>query len=269
MNMQAPSRPAPVPSVRPGMVGRARLPRAIPAVIAAAWLLAVFAQAGGRAEALHHDGLAHAGLPLWLVVALFIVSWQAMTAAMMLPSTIPMLRLFAVASATQDRRRVAFGAFIGGYALVWSLFGLGAFAFDLGLHRLLEHRPWLVDRPHILTGAVLIVAGVFQFSTLKDRCLDTCRHPGAYLLPRYRRGVANAYRLGWSHGLFCLGCCWALMLVMFTVGMANLSWMAVLTALMVYEKVGRAGRTLGDFAGGALIALGTAVLFVPRSVPLL
>jgi hypothetical protein len=86
------------------------------------------------------------------------------------------------------------------------------------------------------------LAGVFQFSSLKDRCLTECRHPVAYLLRHYRRGPRAAFHLGWGHGLDCLGRCWALMLVMFSVGVADLGWMAALAGLMAYEKLGRHGK---------------------------
>jgi predicted metal-binding membrane protein len=103
-------------------------------------------------------------------------------------------------------------------------------------------------------------AGAFQFTKLKDKCLEECRHPGIYLMRHYRRGVGEAFKLGRGHGLFCLGCCWALMLLMFAAGLANLTWMAALAALMAYERIGRRGRDMTAPAGIALIALGVAVL---------
>ncbi|MFN2625286.1 MAG: DUF2182 domain-containing protein, partial [Mycobacteriales bacterium] len=90
---------------------------------------------------------------------------------------------------------------------------------------------------------------------LKDRCLDVCRHPAAFLLAHYRRGNREALRLGWSHGLFCLACCWALMLVAFAAGMTDLRLMAAFTALMAYEKVGRWGDAVARPAGVTLLAL--------------
>jgi predicted metal-binding membrane protein len=103
-----------------------------------------------------------------------------------------------------------------------------------------------------------VLAGAFQFSKLKDRCLDHCRHPALFLLRHYRRGVGAGFRLGAFHGLFCLGCCWALMLVMFAVGIANLAWMAPLALLMLYEKAGRHGRRVVRPVGVLLIGLGIA-----------
>jgi predicted metal-binding membrane protein len=244
-----------------------RLPTAVPAAIAGAWLVAVAAQTTGDAAMLDHDRLGHSGLPPVAVLGLFLLAWQFMVAAMMLPSSLPMLRLFGAAAAGQDHRGAVLAAFLGGYGLVWTVFGALAFTGDLALHRLVHHLPWLQARPWLLAGGVLALAGAFQLSTLKDRCLDVCRHPAVYLQRQYRRGVGQAFRLGRGHGLFCLGCCWALMLVMFAAGMANLAWMAALAALMAYEKAGRHGRRLAPVAGIALLALAGLVLAHPTWLP--
>ena len=160
---------------------------------------------------------------------------------MMLPSSLPLVRLFAAASAGQPRPGAAMAGFLGGYALVWSVFGALAFLFDVGVHAAVDSSPWLGDHDWLLGGSVLALAGAFQFTKLKDACLDKCRHPGHFLIRFYERGTAGGFRLGARHGVFCLGCCWALMLVMFSVGVASLGWMAVLTALMVYEKTQPSG----------------------------
>jgi predicted metal-binding membrane protein len=108
--------------------------------------------------------------------------------------------------------------------------------------------------------AVLALAGAFQFSSLKDRCLDVCRHPGAFLLRHYERGTGGAFRLGSRHGLFCLGCCWALMLLMFSVGVANLWWMAVLALVMLHERTSAAGRRAVPVTGVALLGIAAVLL---------
>jgi predicted metal-binding membrane protein len=228
--------------------------------IAAAWAVAVAAQATGRGWLLHHDALAEGGLPPWAALGLFLVAWQLMTAAMMLPSSLPLVRLFDRVSAGQPRPRPAKAAFLGGYAAVWTAFGAAAFLADLGIHRAVDSRPWLAARPSALGGAVLVLAGAFQFSTLKDRCLTLCRHPGGYLRQHYRRGAGAAFRLGAGHGVFCVGCCWALMLVAFAAGVASLWWMAALTAVMVFEKTGPGGRRGVRPIGAGLIVLGLLVL---------
>ncbi len=251
-------------------LGSARLgpvPAAVVAAIAAAWVLALVAQLTGTAGYLHHDALVHAGLPYWATLALFLVAWQAMTAAMMLPSSLPLVRLFARASANQPRPRAAMTAFLGGYALVWSAFGAAAFSGDLLLHEVVESTPWLAARPWLIAGGALALAGAFQFTSLKDACLRECRHPGAYLLRYYERGTSGAFRFGRGHGVFCLGCCWALMLVMFAAGVANLWWMAVLAALMVYEKTAPGGDRGVRVIGVGLLAAAALVLAQPAWLP--
>lgn len=247
--------------------GGYRLPPLIPVAIAAAWLVALVAQVSGRAALLHHDALIEGSLPYGAALGIFVVAWQAMTTAMMLPSSLPMIRLFGAASAAVEHRGRAMTAFLGGYALVWAAFGAWAFTGDLALHRTVDATPWLSQRPWLVAGSIIAVAGAFQFTPLKDRCLSKCRHPAAYLVRHYRRGTRAAFGLGWGHGLFCLGCCWALMLLMFAAGVANLIWMAGLTAVMVYEKAGRRGRQLTPVVGVALLAWSALVFAHPAWLP--
>jgi predicted metal-binding membrane protein len=244
-----------------------RLPVAVPAAIGGAWAITVVAQVSGRARLFDHDSVVEAGLPLPAAVAVFLVGWQVMVAAMMLPSALPLVRLFAVTSASQPRRRVVMAAFLGGYGAVWSAFGAAAFVADIGFHGLMRRWAWLEARPWLILGTVLVAAGAFQFSELKDRCLEQCRHPAAYLLPRYRRGVGAAFHLGFGHGLFCLGCCFALMAVMFAVGVGSLAWMGVLAALMVHEKTGAGGKRSVPIAGWSLLAAGALLLLHPAWLP--
>jgi predicted metal-binding membrane protein len=246
---------------RPASRARWRLPHpSVVWAIALAWAIAVAAQVSGRGRVLHHDALAEGGLPTWAALGLFLLAWQLMIAAMMLPASLPLIRLFGRASANQPRPRSARAAFFGGYALVWTAFGAAAFLGDLAVHRLVERWGWLAARPELVGGAVLLLAGAFQFSKLKDRCLRVCRHPAGYLLRHYQRGTGAAFRLGAGHGLFCVGCCWALMLVAFAAGVANLWWMAALTAVMVFEKTGQGGRRGVRPIGIGLLALGTLML---------
>jgi predicted metal-binding membrane protein len=245
---------------------RPRTPKPLLVAIGGAWAFAVAAELTGTATTLHHDALIEGG-PLWAALPLFLLTWQVMVAAMMLPSSLPLMRLFAVASARQERPRQAYAAFLGGYAAVWTAFGALAFLGDAVLHELVHRAHWLGERPWLVAGGVLALAGAFQFSGLKDRCLTECRHPGPYLISHYRRGVGAAFRLGFGHGLFCLGCCWALMLVLVAAGFANLLWMAALGAVMVYEKTGRHGQALAPVVGVALLGWAVLVLAHPAWLP--
>ena len=233
----------------------ARAPSGVVALIAAAWALAIAAEVSGSARRLHHDALIEGGPALPLAIVLFLVAWQAMVAAMMLPSSLPLVRLFAVAASGQRRRYAAVGGLVAGYALAWSLFGLAAFLFDVGVHRAVDASAWISAHAVLLGPLTLALAGAYQFTPLKDACLRSCRHPSQFLVRHYRRGVPAAVGLGLRHGAFCVGCCWALMFVMFAAGVANLVWMGVLTAVMVHEKTRPLGRRAVPVTGAALLGL--------------
>lgn len=245
----------------------AGIPPLVYAAIAGAWALALAAEATANGHALQHDALIEGQVPYGVGLLAFLVAWQAMVAAMMLPSSLPMVRVFAQAAAGQPRPRRAMAALLGGYALVWTAFGGLAFAGDTVVHGVVDATPWLKAHDWVIAGGALVLAGAFQFTALKDRCLEQCRHPGAFLLRHYRRGTHGAFHLGRRHGLFCAGCCWALMLLMFAAGVANLWWMAALTALMVYEKTGAGGRRSVPVAGVLLLAAGALVLVHPAGLP--
>jgi predicted metal-binding membrane protein len=237
------------------------LPRPVLVGIGAAWAAAIAAQLAGAAALIHHDALVVGdGPPPALAALVFLLAWQLMFAAMMLPSSLPLVRLYARASERAPRRGRSMAAFIGGYAAVWSAFGVAAFGADAGLHAAVDASPWLERHDWWIGGSVLALAGAFQFTPLKDACLDKCRHPGQFLIRHYERGPAGGLRLGVRHGVFCVGCCWALMLVMFAAGVANLLWMALLTAVMIHEKTRPAGARAVPVTGVALLAAASVAL---------
>jgi predicted metal-binding membrane protein len=228
--------------------------------IVLAWAVAIAAELSGAAAHAHHDALlAHGGPPLSGVL-LFLLGWQVMIGAMMLPSSLPLVRMFATAAARLPGYPRALAAFLGAYALVWSVFGALAFAADGALHALVDASPWLGEHAWAIGPAALLLAGAFQLSSLKDACLRACRHPASFMHRHYRRGAGGAFELGLRHGAFCLGCCWALMLVMFAAGVASLVWMALLTALMVHEKTRPLGQRTVPLSGAVLLALGSTLL---------
>jgi predicted metal-binding membrane protein len=256
------SSPAATRRVAAGAAARlGRVPVAVAVAIAGAWLVAIAAELTGAASAVHHDKLLQGGPPFPVALAVFMLGWQVMIAAMMLPSSLPLVRMFAAASTGQPRPGAAMAGFLGGYAMVWSAFGAAALVFDLGVHTAVNSSPWLHEHDWLLGGGTLALAGAFQFTKLKDACLDKCRHPGQFLIRFYERGGAGGFRLGARHGAFCVGCCWALMFVMFAVGVASLVWMALLTTVMVHEKTRPAGRRTVPVTGVAL--LGAAAIVLP------
>jgi len=254
--------PAPPREQQPG-----RLPRIIPVVIGIAWALALAGEVTGTGERLHHGELLEDGPAFPIALLLFLLAWQVMIAAMMLPSSIPMIRLFTAVSRSQPRHRAAMAAFLLGYALVWTMFGVWALAGDVLVHETVDAVPWLDDRAWLVSGGTLAIAGSVQFTGLTDKCLTRCRNPNSFIVRDYRRGARGALRLGWIHGLFCAGCCWALMLVMFGAGVANLWWMAALTALMVYEKTGHGGKRAVPVAGLFLLTAAALTVLHPSWLP--
>ncbi|HYH31757.1 MAG TPA: DUF2182 domain-containing protein [Pseudonocardia sp.] len=203
-----------------------------------------------------HHGVAGAlasGASPALVLAVVAAAWLLMVAAMMLPTTVPMVRMFQVVSASRPRAPVAMAAFLAAYFAVWLGFAAIALPVDLGVHALVAAWPWLRAHDGLVPAAALALAGAVQFTPLTQRCLTLCRDPRAVLFARYRRGVAGAWSLGLRHGLSCVGCCWALMLVMVAVGVSSLWWMAGLTAVMVAEKTTRWGPRLLPVVGAVLL----------------
>jgi predicted metal-binding membrane protein len=237
------------------------LPRPVLVGIGAAWVAAIGAQVAGVAALANHDSLLTGDRPpIVLAVLIALLAWQVMIAAMMLPSSLPLIRLYARASDRAPRRGRSMAAFIGGYAVVWGAFGLVAFGFDASLHAAVNSSSWLAHHDWWIGGSVLALAGAFQFTSLKDACLDKCRHPAQFMMRYYERGPAGGFRLGARHGLFCVGCCWALMLVMFAAGVASLIWMALLTGVMIHEKTRPMGAGAVPVTGAALLGAASIVL---------
>ena len=189
-------------------------------------------------------------------------AWLLMIVAMMLPTTVPLLRVFQRVAATRADAPALFALVVLGYAAAWAAFGLVAHAADSLVHIAAGNFGWLTLHGWVVGAAVLAIAGAFQFSSLKYRCLERCRTPFGFVNARWRglRPSREALRIGFDHGLFCVGCCWALMLVMFVVGMGNLGWMLVLAALMAAEKNLPSGRRFAAPVGVALIAWSGALI---------
>jgi predicted metal-binding membrane protein len=208
-----------------------------------------------------HDGIAPDGAagPLPAPPATAFATWLMMAGAMMLPTVVPLVRLFVPVTARVAHPILARLAFLGGYLAVWSGFAGAAMLGDSGLDALVGGRAWPAAPAELVLGVTLVVAGLFQFSRLKHACLTACRSPWAFLWQHYRRGVRGGWTLGVRHGVLCLGCCWALMLVMFGTGVGSLLWMIALTGFMIVEKTAPYGARLVAPLGGALVLAGVAV----------
>jgi predicted metal-binding membrane protein len=187
---------------------------------------------------------------------LYIGGWLLMTAAMMLPTVLPLLDRFERLTAARADRRVLVALLIAGYLLVWAAFGFAAHLLDTALHLIIRQSTWLEVNGWVLGAIVLATAGAFQFTRLKYRCLDRCRTPFSFITQywRGRRPKWNAFVLGWHHGGFCVGCCWAIMLLMFVVGTGNVGYMLALGTIMALEKNAAWGRQLSHPLGFALLS---------------
>ncbi len=230
-------------------------------VVVAAWTLAGLSVLTNQSSLInHHYLLEQSHLPVLVALVVFLACWQVMTAGMMLPSSMPMMYMMVHASRRQGRPRATQLAFLAGYAVVWTGFAAAAFLGDTLIHQLVHRWLWLYLHPWVIGAATLALAGGFQFSPLKEGCLKQCRSPFSFFVHYYRKGIGGAWRLGLRHGVFCLGSCWALMLVMFGLGVGSLVSMAMLTGVMVVEKTFPGGRRLSAVIGVAL--LGLAVLWL-------
>lgn len=189
--------------------------------------------------------------------------WIVMMVAMMLPATAPMVMLFLRMT---ERRRASgrstapTGAFLLGYLCVWAGFGVVAAGAQWGLHALVLLSPDAALLSAPLASLVLVAAGLYQFTPLKRTCLAHCQSPLDFLGTHWRDGVGGAIRMGLEHGFFCLGCCWALMLLLFVGGVMNLAWIAVLTIFVLIERVVATGMLVSRLTGAALLLWGVGLL---------
>ncbi|UCH26218.1 MAG: DUF2182 domain-containing protein [Trueperaceae bacterium] len=230
-----------------------------------AWLTLFAWGRSPYARYLSHEALVPASEPLLLGV--YLAAWLLMLNAMMLPTTTPLVALFR----RLTRRRAGSGwlvaLLLAGYLAVWLAFSLALYVADVSLHRLAGLIPWLAENPWAPAASTLALAGVYQFTPLKHRCLERCRSPLSFITNHWhgKDYGKEALSLGFHHGLYCLGCCWTLMLVMFALGAANLGWMLALGAVMAAEKNSRWGRRLSTPVG--LVLLAWAWLTVLRAGP--
>lgn len=237
------------------------------ALILSAWAALAAWGASPFAGLLSHRGIGEGSLSPVFRLAVFVLGWLLMTVAMMLPSSLPLVNLFRrLVGGRPDHPGLVLRLVLG-YLGVWALFGLLAYLGDIGLHGAVERLPGLAAAAGGIGAGILLAAGVYQFTPLKHTCLEKCRSPYSFLVEHWRGRQAgrDALRLGTRHGLFCVGCCWTVMLLMFAVGGANLGWMLALGAVMAAERATRWGRVLTPPLGAALVIW--AVLTLVGKVP--
>jgi len=195
---------------------------------------------------------------------LFIVSWVVMTIAMMLPTSLPLIALFdTLTQRRRDHIRLV-GLLIGGYLAAWTLFGVVIYAGDYLLHQIIGHVHQLENAGWLLSASTLMLAGIYQFTSLKHLCLEKCRSPLSFITEHWhgQAELRQAFALGVHHGLFCVGCCWSLMLLMFAVGAGSLGWMLMLGAAMAAEKNLPWGDQMSQPLGLLLLSGGVTILIL-------
>jgi predicted metal-binding membrane protein len=188
---------------------------------------------------------------LWTILCM----WAVMMAAMMLPSALPTVMTFA-RLCERGRENVRFLAFVWAYLLVWIGFSVAATAMQWVLQFEDWVNPMIVSTSVVLSGSLLLIAGVYQFSPIKRVCLANCRTPMGFLLGEWRAGFRGAFLMGLRHGWFCLGCCWALMALLFVGGVMNIAWIAALSIAVAIEKMVPYGDKVAPVLGIGLIVAG-------------
>ena len=211
-------------------------------LVAAAWIVMLALSSAGVAV-VRHDRLLTGSLPIWQATAVFVVGWQVMLWAMMVPGSLGTI--------AHQRSPLAF---VAAFLAVWTLFGLGIFYFDAGVHATVNRWPWLSEHTWLISGGVLLTAGTYQVSDLKARSLAACRR------------LALAEDAGLRYGLSCLGADWALMLVGFALGATSIALMAALTTVMVVESTSHS-TVIVKPVGYVLIAVGALTMAGPIQLP--
>ena len=189
----------------------------------------------------------------------FLGTWTVMMAAMMLPSATPMILLHRLGADGRIRTQFWSAAFVAGYLVVWASVGIVVWGAAMATSAIL-----MPEQRAVAVAAILLLAGVYQFTPLKSTCLRACRTPADFLLTHWHRGLSGQLRLGVEHGLYCLGCCWALMALFVGVGAMSLVWAVGIALVVLVEKIRPEGVAFGRIAGGVLIVAAAIVLARPE-----
>jgi predicted metal-binding membrane protein len=189
----------------------------------------------------------------------FLGTWTVMMAAMMLPSATPMILLHRLGADGRLRTQLWSAAFVAGYLVVWASVGIVVWGAGMAASAIVTQ-----EERAVAVAAILLIAGVYQFSPLKSTCLRACRTPADFLLTHWHRGLSGQLRLGVEHGLYCLGCCWALMALFVGVGAMSLVWAVGIAFVVLVEKLRPEGVAFGRIAGASLIAAAVIVLARPE-----
>ena len=194
---------------------------------------------------------------------LMFLMWAVMMIGMMVPGAAPMILMYAAfarRSREQGHLSAPVGLFVLGYIVIWTAFSFGATALQWGLERVALLSPMMVSTSPALGGGLLIAAGVYQWTPIKDVCLRHCQTPFSFVALHWRPGRTGAFRMGVEHGFYCVGCCWVLMALLFLGGVMNLLWIAAIAAFVLVEKLAPLGRHGGRLMGVLMAAAGLFVV---------
>ena len=253
---------------------QARLPRrdrvtiyaALAGVTALSWVYLI-RMAADMDMPMDMSSMSQAGLQIkpWMpadFIYMFLM-WAVMMVGMMVPTAIPMTLIYAAIArkaGAQGTPLAPSGIFVSGYIAMWTIFSTGATVAQWGLDQAVLLSPMMVSNSPALGACLLIAAGLYQMTPAKNACLRHCRSPAHFISEHWRRGPGGAFLIGLEHGAFCMGCCWALMGLLFFGGVMNLLWIAGITLFVLLEKVMPFGGQGGRIAGGAMIICGLVVL---------
>jgi predicted metal-binding membrane protein len=264
-------------SASPQGVGPLARPRvvilgALLALAALGWGLVIW-QAGNDSSmsmSMHGDGEMGLDLTMGMAAPLFLATWVAMMVAMMFPAAAPMILLFdRVERGKREAGRsyVPTMYFVGAYLAIWTVFGVLAFALAGGVERLAMDADWISGQWARIGGLLLIAAGLYQLTPLKDICLSKCQSPMSFLMTSWRDGKVGAVQMGLLHGGYCVGCCWLLFVILVPLGIMNVAAMVVIALLVFGEKCLPLGNRLARAAALVLVVFGIVVTLFPGAFP--
>jgi predicted metal-binding membrane protein len=234
------------------------------ALAAAAWAVLVWQRADTNTDMVMNS------ITMGLRAPLFLTIWVVMMVAMMFPTAAPMILTFHRVQAGKRQRGEVFVStwvFVAAYILVWTLAGVAAYACAVAAEAVAVRAALPPATAARIGGAVLIAAGIYQLTPLKDLCLSKCRTPITFIMTSWRDGAAGALRMGLLHGAYCLGCCWLLFVILFPLGIMNIAAMVIITLVIFAEKTLPWGRLAPYASAVALVLYGALVITSPQLLP--
>jgi predicted metal-binding membrane protein len=251
---------------------RAVILYALLGLAAVGWGLVIWQAGNDSSMSMSMRGEGEMGLDLTMGMAapLFLATWVAMMVAMMFPAAAPMILLFdRVERGKREAGRsyVPTVYFVGAYLAIWTVFGVLAFALAGGVERLADDADWITGQWARIGGVLLIAAGLYQLTPLKNVCLSKCQSPMSFLMTSWRDGKVGAVQMGLLHGGYCVGCCWLLFVILLPLGVMNVAAMIVIALLVFGEKTLPVGHRLARVAALVLVVYGVVVIMFPDAFP--